>query len=225
MLPEDLANAEAMEPIFTRLGRPAKAEDYDLTSLKLPEGDNVLTDWFRGEAHKAGLDQGRALSLANSFLEWQSGESTKQQETAAEKETLALQSYKDQLRAKGETYEQAELLARQGASVLGLEDNEEGHAAIDKFAEVFGESRMVELLANVGRSVGEAGDVGDVGGVVPPNNARAAEAKMAELKLDSEFMKSIADVGHPSHNANKARWEGLTEIAFKHLDQTQPRGV
>lgn len=226
MLPEDLNSPEAMEPIFTRLGRPEKAEDYDLTTLGIPEGEDVLLPWFKAEAHKAGLDQGRALGLAKSFMDWQNTQVTTQTEKAAETEALALANYKDALRAQGQTYEAAELLARQGAGVLGLEDNPAGHATIDKFAEVFGESRMVELLANIGRALGEAGSPGGGGGdPALPSTAQTAQAKMTELKTDAEFMKSVTDIGHPQHNANKQRWETLTEMAFKHLDDVKPIGA
>jgi hypothetical protein len=65
-LPADPADAEAMAPIYDRLGRPEKPEAYQFKTDALPEGvtrDEATEGWFRSTAHKLGLSQRQASAL------------------------------------------------------------------------------------------------------------------------------------------------------------------
>ena len=68
-IPGKHATDDDWSVVYDRLGRPAKPEDYDLSS-SLKEGeqaDQTMLDWFGNTAHKAGLTPKQAQLLMSEF--------------------------------------------------------------------------------------------------------------------------------------------------------------
>ncbi len=69
VLPGKHATEEEIGEFYTKLGRPAKAEDYQLAT-QLGEGvepDTAMIGWFQGIAHKAGLTPNQAKILMDEY--------------------------------------------------------------------------------------------------------------------------------------------------------------
>lgn len=63
---------EAMGGIYAKLGRPEKAEDYEITKPDLPKGmtyDDAYEKEFRGIAHKLGMSKKQTAGMAD----WNNG--------------------------------------------------------------------------------------------------------------------------------------------------------
>ena len=69
-LPEDMANAEAMRPVFAKLGLPDKPDGY---GFKLAEGaseaDNAMLGKYVEAAHKVGLPTAQARQMLDWWVE------------------------------------------------------------------------------------------------------------------------------------------------------------
>ena len=180
-VPGNDASDEQWNEVYTRMGKPAEATDYKL-DVKMPEGqtaDEGLLNWFRGTAHKAGLNNRQAQAMLNEYQK-ATAEQADQGNVAAE-----------QLTNEGRT----QIMKEYGAA---FEDKVKvGNAAIAKF----NAADLTQLKLADGRTLGDHPDfirafvgVGDFiqgqigedsldgektqGGMTP----EVVRAKLAELK-------------------------------------------
>lgn len=179
-LPEKLDDDAAVMPIFDRLGRPGKAEEY---KIPVPEGqDTKFADAVKPVMHKLGLTQKQAEGLAKWWNETQV--------SAVQHHTDTQQAEREQqltgLRTEwGAAYEQNIAAARHAAAEFGFDK-----AAIDIIENSMGFARTLKLFHDIGSKVGESafhtGDTDGFGSKLTPAQARG---EIAALKGDVEFRK------------------------------------
>lgn len=181
-LPENLDDFKAMEPIFGRLGRPEKADEYKITGT---EGDNEISKFMRSSFHELGLTRKQGEGLAakwDAYAKTQDEGFVTSQKTAFENEQKGLKT------EWGAAHDQNLNIAKQAAAKFGVEA-----AIIDKLEKEVGYSKVMKLFHQIGTKIGEADFVGKeggkaFGGVPTPEQANA---KIAALREDKEWTKKF----------------------------------
>ena len=118
------ATEEEWNEVYDRLGRPKEASEYNLTV-----GDDLPTefketmaknmDWFRGTAHRLGLNAEQAGKLYTEYTGFVYEQATLQTETITQEMDAARDALKGEL---GEAYEGKMTLANRAIEELGGED-------------------------------------------------------------------------------------------------------
>jgi hypothetical protein len=187
-MPKADAKLEELAPVFARLGRPAKWEDYQ---LKVPEGaDDSFAKAAGPILHQIGLlpVQARALN------EWWNGYMQNQLETMAGEKTQREQDEVNALHREwpGETYKQREELGRRAfrefGNMLG-ETEEERTTTMQKMEDTLGTARFLKFFARVGEKLGEpAFEIGTGPSREFGMTPGGAKAKQDQLMRDSEWV-------------------------------------
>lgn len=180
VIPKEDGPQEDWDGFYNRLGRPEKAEDYQ---LPLPEGDDgefakTASQWF----HEAGLTSKQAQSIAAKWNETQAAIAEQQQNEFDQQSALDVQSLQE---AWGDKFELKSELARRARREAGLSD-EEGQAiekvlGLKKAAEVF--SKLGQQFAESEMKGGES-KVNSVFGGTPED----AKARISALKNDKAWV-------------------------------------
>jgi hypothetical protein len=181
VMPSEDATDEELEVFYTKLGRPAKDTDYDLT---LPEEVKYADEdikAFRGFAHKIGLSAAHTKAL----FEWHTGLSIESAKTESIKQAEALQTVEGTLKKDwGTAYDQKKNIALRAIRTFADADSvvalEEG---------LGNDPRMVKMFNAIGAAISEDKLKGDVQVYTPVENQSAINAILADLK-------------HPYHNKN-----------------------
>ncbi len=204
-LPKEDAGAEEWGSVYSRLGRPETAAEYDLTGPEVPEGAIDLTGELREWAHDAGLSQRQAASIYsqyNSRLSELVAEQQQQADEQAQGEEAALR------KEWGTAWDENIAAAARFRQRFGIDD-----ATIGKLEQSLGLRGVLELSAQIGRGLGEhqmpTGQE-DGGSELPFGmTPGAARAKIEELtSLDPEFMQQYMD-GKPAAVARMTRLHAL----------------
>jgi len=203
MLPGPDAEETELDAFYQRLGRPEKAEQYD---LPVPEGDDgKMADWARGVFHKAGLSDKQAQAVASAWNEYVGGMQQEQVQVAQQSAQEAEASLRKEW---GAAYDQKVRGIDHAAGKLGMTPeqleglrNSMGPVAAMKFVDglagKLGEDRM--------DFDGEAGT-----GALTPN---AAMRELQKLGTDKEFMAAWMDKNHPSHKWAVEKKQNLARMA------------
>jgi hypothetical protein len=208
-LPADPDDAEAMAPIYDRLGRPEKPEAYQFKTDALPEGvtrDEATERWFRGVAHKVGLSQGQASALFeawNGFVGERIGAATQQSTQAHEAAIGALKQ------EWGAAFDEK----------LGVAKAALAHYGGDKAAEIatrYGsDPDLARIFAEVGKVLQEAKVIG---GGTPSGQAMKspteAQQEINAKYADREFTGRLASRDPQIRQAANAELERLFKMAY-----------
>lgn len=218
-LPDANADAAAWEPVYQRLGRPEKPEDYgDLPAVKAGEVD--LTPDIKALVHKAGLNPKQAKALVEGF-----GARTAALAEAreAELETRAANELAALKREWGQEFDRnirvgKEVVQRTYAA-MGYANAEAMQDDLSAIERQIGTGKFLKLFAFIGRGLGEhtfeAGD-GKGGGSggnpygMTPDRARAA---MASLRADPAWVAARLDPSHPGYAEAQRKYVELEKIA------------
>lgn len=211
-LPEDPTNAEAMRPVWTRLGAPEKAEGYT-ESIKLPKGATeadsaVLKDFAENVAHKTGMP----LAHAQAAVEWWLGKTA----AAAEQAQAAMaQRAKDgETALKGELAGAYEPRMKEIAGMLARYDPDAKTGLKAENLTAYPEiARMLIRMAD--RMAEPAGDgrSGDAASPARPLSPLQAQAALATFSANTEKQKALLDRTHPAHKATLAERAELLKLA------------
>lgn len=194
-LPGKDAPPEAWNDVWTKLGRPATADAYELKFGEGVKTDDGMVKFGKELFYEMGLSPDRAQKAAdkwNGFVAAQEAAMLEQARTDNQKELDALSSKwgadLDKNKAAGQRVVQA----------LGLSNE-----FIERLEDQIGSAPVVELLAMIGRKTDEGGFVNN-GGQADPNNPatltpQQATARITELQSDAEFQKKYTDRNHPGH--------------------------
>jgi hypothetical protein len=205
-IPENLAEAGALRPIYERLGAPKEATGYDFSNLKFSDGSDVdatFTDWIRGQAFEHGLSASAANQIAGSFVKFlETGDAS---ETA--ERTAALAGEKDSLaKSWGPNFQANHFLAQQGAAKLGITPEEV--AALES---VVGYAKVMEAMRRVGESTSEARFVQNQNPANPGTFTREqAVARKNELMADAAWNQRYLNGGTGSKEFREM--QGLLSI-------------
>lgn len=185
--PKDQADAPAWAEIHKRMGVPSKPEEYGLMPLG-PDGkpdekaDRTYANAMAAAFHKHGIgkDAAHAIGQEHSRL---AGELSKAADQAfvarSEQEFAALKQ------EWGVNADANFAAAQRAARAFGIDQETMG-----KMERAIGTKSLMTLLNQIGLAVSEdrvsAGGSGQGGGLTSPE---AAQARLAELRQDSEWQK------------------------------------
>ena len=183
VLPKDEKDQEALDKIYTALGRPEKAEGYELNSLLAQEEtDPAFVSAMAETMHGAGLSKAQAQRMAEAYqghykAAQQAAVEAHQREVVEAERTLSPED-KEQ--------------CRRGFRFLGLNNQEA--AAIEMY---WGVGKAAQMFAKIGRALGEDRRVDGAGSGGFFGSPEAAKNRIAELKADPIFSKRYLE-GEPA---------------------------
>lgn len=172
--------------VYERLGAPKSAQDYQLENLLPKEGgDKQLMEHFSKVFHDSGLPKSQAESIVKNWNEYQA----KALEGFKAKQAEAFKNESAKLQTEwGAAFEQNRNIAATAMRTLGLSNEE-----VDAMGQSIGHFRTMQLLKNLGSSVGESNFIpGRQTGGGGPLEPSAARAKIEMLKKDTDFSARFA---------------------------------
>jgi hypothetical protein len=207
-LPEDMANDEAMRPVWSRLGLPGAPEGY---GFKLGEGsteaDNAMLGKYIAQAHKVGLPTAQARQM----LEWWVAENAAAQRASAEQMAQRKTDGETALKeAFGGAYD-ARL--REAGNLLKRYDPEGKTGLTPETLTTF--PAWTQMLIRMSDRMQEPGGMepGETEQADRPLTPAQANAKLAEFNLDEAKREALFDANHPAHKAVLAERTKLLEAA------------
>ena len=184
-VPGDPNATDEWNAVYTKLGKPAVATEYDLANVKRTDGsalDQAMTDFIREQAFAFNVPKGRVSEFAANYTKFMDGQAAASASEAAAK----LQEERGKLEANwGNQMEANRFLAQRGAANLGLTP-EQAQALEGQL----GYAGVMEAMRKVGVMTGEARYVspGGAGGNTNVMTRDGAVARKAELKSDKAFV-------------------------------------
>lgn len=175
----DKADKAELDQFYTKLGRPADAESYE---LQVPEGQSAdFADFAKTMFHEAGLTDRQARVINERWNDYVAG----QGESAAEKYKEDLANQDAALHKEwGEAYDDQIDKAKSAAREFGLQENQ-----IDAMEKALGFDGLMKFMANIGAKLGEDTFVtgnsgGDFNGKLTP---AGAQARIKQLQGDKDW--------------------------------------
>lgn len=178
-LPGVDADQAAMDAFFGKLGRPDSADKYD---LKMPDGaDAELANWFKQNAHKAGLNGKQAASLFDAWNEMSGARLQAMQQQAMADSEKAIADLK---REWGQGYDGQIDSGKRAVAALGYTAEQ-----LDAIEGKLGTADMLKLFATIGSKMGEPSfEGGERSGTSFGLTPASAKQQIADLKMDKNFM-------------------------------------
>lgn len=187
-LPKDLSSPEgqqALEQLYTRLGRPATPDGY---KVEIPK-EHGSPEFAKGASeafHKAGLTEGQAKAITDFFNNFAQG----QIQARGEQFKQTIETGKANLKKEwGAAHEHNMSVARRAAAEFGADGK-----MIDAMEAAVGYDGVMKFFHGLGSKIGEATFHGGKGGSNPnaPMTPSQAKSRLAELKNDPAFIKRWA---------------------------------
>jgi hypothetical protein len=199
----DKADKAELDQFYSKLGRPADAEKYELT---VPEGQPTdFADFAKTMFHEAGLTDRQARLINDKWNDYVAGqgdaqveqyqENLKQQDAALRKEW-------------GEAYDDQIDKAKSAAREFGLQENQ-----IDAMEKALGFDGLMKFMSNIGAKLGEDTFVtggnggGNFNGKMTP---AGAQARIKQLQGDKEWSSKYIAGNHEA----RAEMERLMKAAY-----------
>lgn len=210
-LPAADADEASWAPVWDRLGRPQDASGYDFAA---PEGspyDPATAEWFRTTAHRLGLTARQAQTLHDEFIA-RLPDPVASGASELEAGVGSAEPADESLRAHwGRRYDANMAAARRGFAAV-LADNKNFHDVAD----ALGETPLMEMLAKVGRLVGEDSITSRADGGGDPRNPAEALAEIAKLQRAAlaDGRHPYVSKSHPDHQNLVKRMEALYALAY-----------
>lgn len=190
-LPTDPNDAEGWKAVWTKLGAPAEAKDYDFTGLKFADDKPVepaFVDWLRAKSHELNLPKDAATRLGTEFVKYLDASSTT---AATEKQAALVEEHTKLDKEWGPNKEANLFVAKQGAAKLGLTPEQ-----VTALEGVVGYAGIMEALRKVGDLAGEGRFISSAAG--PGNGIMTREQAVArkdELMRDEGWTKRYLEGG------------------------------
>lgn len=202
-LPENMEDANSLNAIFDKLGRPSKSDEYSFQVAEEAGGEE-FGKFLKGLFHESGLTKKQAETIMTKYGEYFTGEVTKtqtQMQAEFDRQTQALKT------EWGAAHDQNINVAKKAAVAFKLDAG-----TIDKLEAALGYDGVMKFLHNVGSKIGEdsfvGGNPGQGGGNI--HTPEAAKYKISELTKDPAFGKRLLD----GDVAAKTEWEALHKQAY-----------
>lgn len=187
-LPANFDEEGALNPVYDRLGRPAKPEDYGLAA---PDSDDALGSQFAANLskvfHGAGLNPTQAKAIFKAIDESASKIYEDGQAATAEAKAASLAGLQKEW---GETYNMNVLIAQEAVKAVGASKEE-----IEALTSALGsDGAVVKFFNRLGQKrSGEAPFVSSDNPAIRygATTPEAARSKLAELKTDQTWAKEF----------------------------------
>lgn len=193
-LPQDAKDEAGWKTVWSRLGAPADAKDYDFGTAKL---DDATKEALRTAAGAVHLPKDSVTAIAAGLAKHlESAENAKQADYAAKVEGERTALAKDW----GANHAANMITAKAAAGALGV--TPEDVAALEKH---IGYARVMKMFQNIGSKIGEDKFVtNDNGGARGIMTKEQATAKMSDLKKDDAWVKRYMSGGNAEDREMKA---------------------
>jgi hypothetical protein len=204
VLPGLDADEQSLGDFYTKLGRPEKADGYD---LPVPEGsDGKMATWAKGVFHEAGLSDKQAKMVAEKWNEYVGGAAS----DSVEQNRAASQEAESTLKKEwGAAFDQKVAGIDRAAKQLGMSDDQ-----LTGLRNSMGPVAAMKFVDNLASKLGEApmdnDNINPTGGMRTP---AAARVELSQLGLDKDFMVAWLDKGHPAHRAAVEKKQNLSKMA------------
>lgn len=201
-IPGEHATAAEMDEFYNALGRPEKADGYDIKGVQLPKGvelDDTQLKEFREFAHRNGLSQKAFAAM----LEYDASRAAKQAEAAAQDAKLEYDETVAKLKAEfGSKLNDTILQCNKAIETFGLKEVLAEKGLLNNYA-------IIKALVTIGEKISESKLVdGDRSGIdFPPQSRIDAIVN----NPDDPFYKK----DHPAHDARVAEVRRLMDAAGK----------
>ena len=206
VIPGDDAKPEDVDAFLTKLGRPGKPEGYKLESFKVAEGVDASKDptlsWFRGAAHKAGLGEKQADSLAGEFAKF----STEFAERREAERVAGIQTAEKAIRDKwGANAAQNERAVLALAKATGLEQPD-----IAAIVSAWGVEKWATFASELGSRLLEA-DHGHSDSSAPTRGTFGMAPEAARLEIEN-LRKGTGELAEKYKAGDPAAQRRVTEL-------------
>lgn len=199
-LPKDAKDEAGWNDVWSRLGAPKEAKEYDFSSVKRADGtpiDETLAETIRQASFASHARKETAAAIAAALVKHLDG----QQASQTAELTSKLNAEKaDLAKSWGTKADENKLTAMQGARRLGVSPEEV--AALEKVA---GYSKVMEMFRKIGAGTSE--DTFVEGNMDAPKTAGSAQARLNELMADPAWGKRLTG----GDAAARREFEALTE--------------
>lgn len=177
-IPKDAADEAGWKQVWSRLGKPAEAKDYDFSAIKGADGsapDENFTNAAREWAFKNNLPKDTAASITQEFAKFlDQAKTTERTEKAAK-----LIEQKEALKKNWGPNEAANMfVAQRAAAALGVRPED-----VSALESVVGYDRVMEMFRAIGSRIGEDKFItstapGNASGVMTREQAVAQKANL-----------------------------------------------
>jgi hypothetical protein len=206
-LPKDANDEAGWKGVYSRLGVPAEAKDYDLSSIKTADGkdlDPAFADMMRAALHRGNVGKDKAPEVVKALVKhFTDREAARATETAAQRAAERAQLLKDW----GNNAEFNRLTAMQGAKRLGVTEED-----VARFENILGYNKTMEMFRKVGAGTTEDTFVESKQGG-PVTTAGTAAARKTELMADKAWVERYLNNGTAERNEMAAINALITEAA------------
>lgn len=204
VMPGPEADETVMNDFYTKLGRPEKAEGYE---LPVPEGDDgKMADWAKGVFHEAGLTAKQAAIVSE---KWNAHMGAMQGDATLVAEQSSQQAEAELKREWGAAYDQKVNGINQAASNLGMSEDQ-----LSGLNASMGPVAAMKFVDSLAGKLGERPvDVGgeELGsGMLTP---QMASQELQKLGTDKDFMDAWLNRMHPSHKWAVEKKQNLSKMA------------
>lgn len=183
-LPEKLDDANALMPIYDRLGRPKEASGYDIP-IPAENGDPEFAKAAAGKFHEVGLNTTQAKAIATWWNETAQANAAAVIQQVAQEHQVDLDEVK---REWGGQYGAREELGRRAVrellmpSGLDVED-------LNEIEDVIGTAKLMKFAAHLGEKLGggEFIDGSRTGNGASSMSPEGAQSRITELLNDREW--------------------------------------
>ncbi len=214
VIPGEDSTPEERDAFYTKLGRPAKVDDYDLSSVEIPEGLPVDEEFQKGmveKMHALGLNSTQVSGVLKDYYEATGG----QYQTSMGDLQRGRETAEQDLRNEwGRSYDANIDLANRALKAGAGEKFEElvGLKMADG-SELGSHPDVVRCFAKLGGNTGEHGLVSGTPArsILSP---KEASTKRNELMGDQEFLAKYTSNQHPQHAWAVDQIKNLTEMEY-----------
>lgn len=184
VVPGKWATEDDWSEVWTKLGRPADADGYEL-KVETPEGvepDGEMLSWFKSTAHANGLTPRQAQGLLAEYTQFTQG---REQSTSGQIEQQQANAEQELRREWGEAYDNRLSVAKDVLAQFG--SDELADTATTSGSTLFGnDPNVIRMLHKVGAYINErVSEDGLLGakttGMMAPDEA---QAKLRELTAE-----------------------------------------
>lgn len=215
-LPKPNAPETDVKAFLGRIGVPAEAKEYDLSTVKTAAGteiDRTLADTMRTALLEARVPKDRAAGVVAAVVKLREAEDTAAKAALTTNITAEAQALKTNW---GNNYDFNLTVANTALQKLGAAAGlapDKIKTSWDALAKLdgVGAATVMEMLRVVGARMGEAPFIAGGQGVAgQPLSQAAAKAEIDALKADKQFGDRLLAGGREE----RRKWDNLHQIAF-----------
>lgn len=213
-LPNENSSPEDWNALYSKLGRPDKAADYEFKFDDSVKVNEQVMEFGKELFHELGASPAKAQAAADKWNAFQAEIEAAYIQQEREANDAALNA----LTAKWESEQKLNEMQAAGKRVveaLGLSTD-----AIQAIEASIGSAPLVELLAMIGSKSPEGTFKASGSGSGDPNDpanmtSEQAQATITKLQADEKFQEAYTNKQHPEHGAALKRMEALFAKASK----------